>query len=299
MRVYRHVTANDLRLEPFPFRRELSMEAYLIENEEVLSLDDDQYSSVEVVASELRLREGRQSRQTDGRIDVLATYSQECIAVVELKLGQLEMLHLQQLEDYLLTKEKILKSYPDIFNKELAAAPKWIGVVIGTSIASGLAEKLRQGYVTGKGVPIAGLTIQRFRATDGTVLVTTDTYFNYPNASKDISKYRFDGNVLGKSRLVLAVLKRHVETHQGLTFSKLLNDFPKHCQGSLGVFAALDVANEIYTRTGRKRHFVDADEIIQLSDGVIAVCNQWGAGNIKHFLARVKELGYEISATDA
>lgn len=111
MRVHRHVTANEVRLEPFPFKRELSMEAYLVENEEVLSLDDDQYSAVEVVASELRLREGRESKKTDGRIDVLATYSQECIAVVELKLGQLEEQHLQQLEDYLNNKQKILEDY--------------------------------------------------------------------------------------------------------------------------------------------------------------------------------------------
>jgi hypothetical protein len=53
MKLLRHFTANEEQLEPFPFRRELSMEAYLIENEGVLALDDDVFSSVEIVEEEL------------------------------------------------------------------------------------------------------------------------------------------------------------------------------------------------------------------------------------------------------
>lgn len=87
MRIYRHLTANDVRLEPFPFRRELSMEAYLIENESVLALDKDTFSAVEVVEAELSLKDGRKTKDSDGRIDILATYSQEYIAIIELKLG--------------------------------------------------------------------------------------------------------------------------------------------------------------------------------------------------------------------
>ncbi len=36
MKILRHLTANEETLESFPFRRELSMESYLIENESVL-----------------------------------------------------------------------------------------------------------------------------------------------------------------------------------------------------------------------------------------------------------------------
>ena len=46
MRLYRHFTANEEKIEEFPFKRELSMEAYLIENESVLALDDDTFSEV-------------------------------------------------------------------------------------------------------------------------------------------------------------------------------------------------------------------------------------------------------------
>ena len=75
MRIYRHLTANAMHLEPFPFKRELAMEAYLSENEGVLALDDDVMSDVELIDTELTIKVGRSSKDTDGRIDLLVTYS--------------------------------------------------------------------------------------------------------------------------------------------------------------------------------------------------------------------------------
>ena len=108
MQLYKHFTANNIQLEPFPFRRELSMESYLIDNEGVLALDRDLFADVEIIEAELTLKEGRKSKETDGRIDILASYSQEYLAVVELKLGQLEEIHLSQLEDYLQSRESLI-----------------------------------------------------------------------------------------------------------------------------------------------------------------------------------------------
>ena len=298
MRIYRHLTANDVRLEPFPFKRELSMEAYLIENEGVLGLDDDVFSSVEIVEAELTLKRGRKSKDTDGRIDILATYSQEYIAVIELKLGQLGEVHLNQIEDYLSEREQIAQQYPNILSKELAPIPKWIGILVGTTISSELALKLRQGYITKSDIPVAALTVQRFRGSDGTILVTTDTYFNPPTAIKDTSKYKFDGHTFGKGRLVLAVIKRYVEAHPATTFADLQQAFPKECQGSLGVVATVAQANEIYTTTARKRHFLDPEDIIQLQDSMVAISNQWGIGNISRFIEKAIQLGFTIEAVN-
>lgn len=294
MQVFRHFTANDVQLEPFPFKRELSMEAYLVENERVLGLDGDTFSNVEIIETELTLKDGRKSKDTDGRIDILATYSQEYIAVVELKLGQLAGTHLTQLEDYLKEKNQILASYPNILNKELVPTPKWIGVLVGSSIESELAEKIRNGHLTEDGVLIAALTIQRFRSADGNVYVTTDTYFNGANITKDTSKYKFDGAALGKGRLVLAIIKRHVESHPTITYAELEQVFPKSCQGSSGVFSISEVANEIFTKSGRKRHFLEPNELIQLSDSSIAISSQWGVGNIDKFISQAKRHGYII-----
>jgi hypothetical protein len=298
MQVFRHFTANDVQLEPFPFKRELSMEAYIVENERVLGLDSDIFSNVEIIETELTLKDGRKSKDTDGRIDILATYSEEYIAVVELKLGQLAETHLKQLEDYLKQTNQILISYPNILNKELVSAPKWIGVLVGSSIDSELAKKIQNGYLTGDGILIAALTIQRFRSAEGNVYVTTDTYFNGANITKDTSKYIFDGAVLGKSRLVLAIIKRHVESHPTITHAELEKMFPKSCQGSWGVFSLSEVANEILTRSGRKRHFLEPNERVQLSDCSIAVSNQWGIRNIDKFISQAKNHGYTIEAAN-
>lgn len=293
MRVYRHLTANDVRLEPFPFKREMSMEAYLIDNAGVLALDDDVFTNVEIVDAELSLKQGQKTKDTDGRIDILATYSQEYIAIVELKLGQLENVHLLQIEDYLLERSQLVAQYPNILSSDSVPSPKWIGVLVGASIESSLAEKLRLGYVTSQSIPIAALTLQRFRGADGSVLVTTDSYFKRPG-SKDTSQYLFEGKRLGKGRLVLAIIKRHVETNPTITFAELEKAFPKSCQGSAGVVATADQANQIYSTTGRMRHFLAPEDLIQLQDVIAAVSSQWGAGNIDRLIKRAGELGYKV-----
>ncbi len=300
MRIYRHLTANDVRLDLFPFRRELSMEAYLIENERVLGLDDDVFSAVEIVEAELSLKNGRQSKDSDGRIDILATYSQEYIAIVELKLGQLEDLHLQQMEDYLKEREQILQNYPNILSDELAPNPKWIGVLVGTTISSALAEKLRSGHWFEKTIPIAALTVQRFRGSDGSILVTTDTYFSHQPSTKDTTKYRFEGEILGKGRLVLSLVKRHIETHPNITFPELEQAFPKACQGAQGVLSTAEQANKVLADTARQRHFLAPEDLIRLVDGtVVAVSNQWGIGNIGQFITHANNvLQYNIDKVD-
>lgn len=294
MKIYKHLTANDVYLEPFPFRRELSMEAYLVENERILCLDADLFSDVEIVETELTLKQGRKSNETDGRIDILATYSQEYIAVVELKLGQLEDIHLKQLEDYLEQRGQILAKYPNILNQESTPTPKWIGVLVGSSIDAQLAQSLVNGYASTSGIQIAALTLQRFRSGDGNIYVSTETYFNNIGLTKDSTKYVFDGVTLGKGRLVLAVIKKFVQTHPNTTFAELEHAFPGNLQGK-NVFSTADRANEIYTSTGRKRHFVDPEDLIQLTDGVIAVSSQWGISNINRFIEYALSQGFDIA----
>lgn len=295
MQIFRHFTANDVQLEAFPFKRELSMEAYLVENEGVLSLDSDTFSNVEIIETQLPLKKGRKSKDTHGRIDILATYSQEYIAIVELKLGQLEEIHLKQLEDYLATeKDQILNQYPDILDADLISSPKWIGVLIGSSIEADLASQLVNGYSTPLGIQIAALTIQRFRSKEGNVYVTTDTYFGGKASSKDTSKYIFNGVKLGKGRLVLEVIKQYIASHPEISYSELEKKFPQSCQGSRGVFATAENANEKYSTSGRKRHFLEPQELIELSDCSIAVSSQWGIKNIGNFINKAKEIGFSI-----
>ena len=292
MQIFSHFTANEVQLEPFPFKRELSMEAYLIENEGVLSLDQDTFSNVEIVVDELHVTAGRADKDTNGRIDILATYSQEYIAIIELKLGELTCKSLVQLESYLKQKDMISKQYPNILDPSVGT-PKWIGVLVGSSIEPGLALKLTNKYVTKDHVPIAALTLQRYRSKNGCIYVTTNTYFKGLD-SKNNSKYMYDGKLLGKGKLVLEVLKKHVERNPDLSYGQLEKDFPKSCQGSLGVFATLAEAESIVAETNRARHFLKFGEPIKLLNGFIAVCNQWGIGNINEFITAAEKHGHVI-----
>jgi hypothetical protein len=299
MRILKHFTANDQKIVSFPFKRELSMEAYIIENEDILSLDGDTLNDVSIIQEELTLKQGRSSQNTDGRIDILITYSSEYIGVVELKLGNLCQIHLDQLDDYLKQKEQLLVQFPDL-NTEDATDKKWIGVLVGSSIDSTLADKISCGYTTDSGVQIAALTIQRFRSSNGEIFVTTDNYFKDLSKSRDTSKYKFEGKVLGKGRLVLAVLKQHIENHPKITYSELEKQFPPKLQGSFGVFSIQSEIDERLSNSTSsiRRHFMKANEIITLSDSKIYICNQWGIKNIDNFIRTAKELGYKMEASN-
>ena len=87
MKIFKQVTANNIELAPYPFKKELALEAYLIENEEILALDNDNFSEVAVLDEEIALKKGRRDR--DGRIDILTSYGAEYLSIIELKLNQI------------------------------------------------------------------------------------------------------------------------------------------------------------------------------------------------------------------
>jgi hypothetical protein len=113
---------------------------------------------------------------------------------------------------------------------------------------------------------------------------------------KDSTKYQFNGMTLGKGRLVLEVIRKHSVDNPSLSFGELEDAFPQSLQGSGGVFARSEDADKILAESGRKRHFLNADELIKISDATIAVSSQWGAGNIDKFVEKARHNGYEIEA---
>jgi len=80
-----------------------------------------------------------------------------------------------------------------------------------------------------------------------------------------------------------------------VTLEVAKNQFPDRLQkGSFGVLApvaAIQLPNgELSPRYSRKE-----EHLIQLSDARIAICNQWGVGNIEAFIDHAKKtLGYGI-----
>lgn len=295
MQMFRHVTANNLKLNPLPFLRELTMEAYLIENPNILILDNDNFSQIEMIDFELTLKYGRKNKDTDGRIDLLTLYNQNIFGIIELKIGELTDIHLKQLEDYFKEKNQILERYKDIIDKEEQTEIKWVGVLVGTSINENLKQKILNGYLIENSIPLAALIINRYKSDDNQILVFTETHFKNISRNFDRTKYKFDDKTYGKGRLVLAILKKYIQNNPNVTYSELSKIFPSNLQGSKGVFSTVTDANKIYEETGHKRHFLDQEDLIILNDNIkIAISSQWGIGNIKNMLKKAKELGYII-----
>ena len=109
---------------------------------------------------------------------------------------------------------------------------------------------------------------------------------------RDTSKFKFNGELYGKGRLVLAVIKKYVEDNPKVTFSKLKEVFPDELQPRYKMFEEVNKAKN--STTDRERYFIkNPEDLIKLGDKkVIAVCNQFGADNLplKHF----KSLGFKI-----
>lgn len=289
MELFRQITANNIELKPYPFLKELAMEAYLIENEDVLKLDSSNFAEVTVLDAEIALRDGRKTSNRDGRIDILARYGYDYLSIVELKMQELNDSSLAQLEDYLAEKDQILEKFPEFWEED--SDPNWIGVLVGSSISPELQRKLQDGYKTDSGIPIAALVIKRFRNERGEIYVVTDTYFKYNYSSRDFSKFQFRGEEFNKSRLVNQVIKSYIEENPLTTYADLQRAFPNSLQGSSGVFDLFSKAKEIHDQTGHKRPYIRPEELIKLQDCTIATSTQWGKGNINPFIDHVNGLG--------
>lgn len=289
MEIFRQITANNLTLKDYPFLKELAMEAYLLENEEILKLDKENFNDITVLDAEIALKQGR--KNGGGRIDILVKYSAEYLGIVELKINEINELSLKQLEDYIDQKEQILKYDKEYWAEQVS--PKWVGLLVGTAISNELRDMLLAGYEY-NGIPIAGMTIKRFRSSENEIFVISDTFFKFKYQSKDYSKFSFNGKEYNKGRLVNAVIRYYVENNPETTFSDLKQKFPNSIQGNFGVFDSKASANSVFQNTGRKRYYINPDEEIRLADETICTCTQWNLENIKAFINKSKLLELEI-----
>ncbi len=287
MELLKQITANNIELKEYPFIKELAMEAYLIENENILKLDNSNFSDVTILDEEIALKAGRKTSNRDGRIDILAKYGVDYLAIIELKKNEINYETLDQLKDYLSVKDQILSINPDYLS-ETVNEPKWVGVMVGTSISPELQRDLQNG-LKHNDIPIAGMTIRRYRSEENEVFVISDTFFNFDYSKRDYSKFKFNSEILNKSRLVNKVIKKFVELNPNITFAELESNFPKSLQGTSGVFTTKENADDIFLQTGHKRFYIKEDELIKLGDSIIATSNQWGVGNIMNFVKFVNK----------
>ena len=118
-----------------------------------------------------------------------------------------------------------------------------------------------------------------------------DTMFPIKERSqRDKTRYIYDGKVLPKNRLVLAIVRQFVKDNNP-DFALLQQTFDKSLQGSLNVVDTIENARKI--KDCEKRYFIK-DAFI-LKDGTeVVVCTQWGIFNIVKFIKQATMLGYKI-----
>ena len=113
-------------------------------------------------------------------------------------------------------------------------------------------------------------------------------------SQRDYTKYRFNGNVYNKRRLVLAVVQEWISNNNPRTVSELLVAFPQELRRG-GLFVPLAEAEAKYRRQGRRRHFLADDEIVTFPDSTqYAISNQWRKEWTDNFIIQTGKLGFEI-----
>lgn len=112
---------------------------------------------------------------------------------------------------------------------------------------------------------------------------------------RDNTKYNFNGDKgLGKRNVVLSIWKKYIQDNPGVSYEKLIQDFPNDIKGRL--FVELEQALEQQKRdnNGQARYFIGQNEVLNIGSKIYTISNQWGKGNIEKFLEYAQKLGYEI-----
>ena len=286
MMVRSHVSINSNKLEAYPFLNESVMKAYLLENEEVLQLD--RYEEVKIHGYEVQWTRGGQ----EGIIDLLVSYDRDNLAVVELKNDILNLKHLDQLEDYFKNgdlPDKTLDLFPELRVKDRS---ELIGVLVGTGIDSELLKKVEPSYKLSNGSQLVLIVMNRFKS-GGNIFVFSESK-TAPKKAKDYTKYRFNNNVYGNGRLVLALVKQCVldgkdpqavgkgfDWNDAWTFLRNINDFQVREDGKRKY-------EGFYFLNG------DKDELVVIGGEKFAVSSWWGIDDMPRLLHNAKELGYIV-----
>lgn len=117
---------------------------------------------------------------------------------------------------------------------------------------------------------------------------------------RDTTQFSFDGGIkyYNKRRFVLEIIKDYIHKHPGITFNELEKVFyPEIRSKSKGVIKRYEDVQKMMEESEdiENRYFLDAGEIITLSDGTqIAVNNQWGT-RFPYFLDTIKDFYSVIS----
>lgn len=120
-------------------------------------------------------------------------------------------------------------------------------------------------------------------------------------SKRDFTKYEFDGQILNKRRLVLAVVMKFISNQGGnISRDQIETAFPRSACGNRDLLVLAEDALRIFHNTGKNRHFIKDTEIVRTSDGEeLAILNQWGSDSFDAFLSHAKQMRFEIVEKEA
>lgn len=111
---------------------------------------------------------------------------------------------------------------------------------------------------------------------------------------KDYNKYNFEGNLYGKSKLALALVKKYLTDHPNTTYDQLKVVFPDKLQPKFGFIRPIEEAKEKCKKY--KRFYIDGEYILTTGDDIeIAVSREFGIDNINMIIETAKKLHYSIN----
>lgn len=120
---------------------------------------------------------------------------------------------------------------------------------------------------------------------------------NHKKAStKDYSSYLFNGETYNKRKLVLEVIKYHVEDKKISCLNNLIIDFPEELRKGRKLYKSYE---DVIHTNDNKRYFTELHQVLKFGDENYVISNQWGAGNIQDFLNQAQKLGYKIEVVSA
>tara|TARA_R110001592_G_scaffold88299_10_gene260064 strand:+ start:1202 stop:1777 length:576 start_codon:yes stop_codon:yes gene_type:complete len=118
------------------------------------------------------------------------------------------------------------------------------------------------------------------------------TKVNVDKGGRDVSKYKFNGQEYGKSRLALAIISSYVKKNKP-SYKQLCEVFPMDLTPPYGFIKPKEEALEVSKQ--RARFFIKEHEVLELSDGPVCVSNQFTKDRVEK-LIRIAEddLGFKI-----
>jgi len=202
--------------EYVPFGSEKDMGNYLKRNLKVLSMGDFSPISLDYeLPCEKAKDKNKKSGKKDGRLDFLVDY-EAFAAVVELKNGELNNDHLNQLKSYLNGKIPV-ENLSDRGRRNIK------GILVGSSISPELLVELnKKEYKKEYKNRVSVITFKRYGYEDHEYEIV-DIY--YPFSLRDYSKYFIenDPTPYPKSRIVYACVTDFLKRHHSVTFDALKN----------------------------------------------------------------------------